>query len=272
MINIINRNDNDPIGVAGNYSLMRYWSTEFMLNQFDKLVEMGVENIRIIDEMFLLSPKYYVPLCEGLIERGYGDKLRMWAYSRVDTIKRPEVLDLVRKAGIKWLGIGIESGDRNVRLEVSKGKFQEVDIKTVVEKVEESGINVMANYIFGLPTDTMETMNKTLDLSLELATLGWNGYSAMPLPGSKLYKDALLSGQELPKKYTEYSFHSYDTKPIPNGNLASEEILRFRDEAYIKYHTSPKFLKKVELKYGRESVENILENTKIKLKRKILGD
>jgi len=272
MINIINRNDNDPIGVAGNYSLMRYWSTEFMLKQFDKLIGMGVENIRIIDEMFLLNPKYYVPLCEGLIEKGYGDKLRMWAYSRVDTIKRPEVLDLVRKSGIKWLGIGIESGDRNVRLEVSKGKFQEVDIKTVVGKVEESGISVMANYIFGLPTDSMETMNKTLDLSLELATLGWNGYSAMPLPGSKLYKDALLAGKDLPKKYTEYSFHSYDTKPVPNENLTSEEILGFRDDAYIRYHTSPKFLKKIEAKYGKDAVENILENTKIKLKRKILGD
>ncbi len=74
MINILNRNDNNPVGVAGNYSLMRYWSPEFVLKQFDKLIEMGVYNVRIIDEMFLLNPKYYVPLCEGLIERGYGDE------------------------------------------------------------------------------------------------------------------------------------------------------------------------------------------------------
>jgi anaerobic magnesium-protoporphyrin IX monomethyl ester cyclase len=272
MINIINRNDNDPIGVAGNYSMMRYWSTEFVLKQFDKLVEMGVYNVRIIDEMFLLNPKYYIPLCEGLVERGYGDKLRMWAYSRVDTIKRPGILSLLKDAGIKWLGIGIESGDHKVRLEVSKGKFEEVDIKTIVNKVEEAGINVMGNYIFGLPSDSMETMQKTLDLSLELATLGWNGYSAMPLPGSKLYKDALLAGHDLPKNYTEYSFHSYDTKPVPNENLTSEEILRFRDEAYTKYHTSTKFLDKVRSKYGQSAVDNILENTKIKLKRKHLGD
>jgi radical SAM superfamily enzyme YgiQ (UPF0313 family) len=272
MINIINRNDNDPIGVAGNYSMMRYWSTEFVLKQFDKLVEMGVYNVRIIDEMFLLNPKYYIPLCEGLIERGYGDRLRMWAYSRVDTIKRPGILGLLKDAGIKWLGIGIESGDHKVRLEVSKGKFEEVDIKTIVSKVEDAGINVMGNYIFGLPSDTMETMQKTLDLSLELATLGWNGYSAMPLPGSKLYRDALLAGHDLPKKYTEYSFHSYDTNPVPNENLTSEQILRFRDEAYTQYHTSTKFLDKIRSKYGQPAVDNIIENTRIKLKRKYLGD
>jgi anaerobic magnesium-protoporphyrin IX monomethyl ester cyclase len=272
MINILNRNDNDQIGVAGNYSLMRYWSTEFVLKQFDKLIEMNVYNIRIIDEMFLLNPKYYIPLCEGLIKRGYGEHLRMWAYSRVDTIKRPDILKLIKDAGIKWLGIGIESGERSVRLEVSKGKFEEVDIKSVVQKVEESGINVMANYIFGLPTDTMETMVKTLELSMELATLGWNGYSAMPLPGSKLYKDALLAGYKLPQNYTEYSFHSYDTNPVPTDKLTSSEILKFRDESYIKYHTSPKFLEKIKSKYGQVAVDNILYNTKIKLKRKILGD
>ena len=272
MINILNRNDSAEIGVAGNYSLMRYWSPEFVLKQFDKLIEMGVENVRIIDEMFLLRPNYYVPLCEGLIERGYGEKLRMWAYSRVDTIRRPGILKLIREAGIRWLGIGIESGDRNVRLEVSKGRFQDVDINKIVQQVEDADINVMANYIYGLPSDTYESMNKTLDLSIDLATLGWNGYAAMPLPGSQLYKDAIESKCDLPKDYVGYSFHSYTTKPIPTDTLSSEEILKFRDDAYIKYHRSEKFLQKIKDKYGQEAVDNILENTKIKLKRKILGD
>ena len=62
MINIINRDDNDEIGVAGNYNKMRFWSPEFIINEFDKLVEMGVETIRIADEMFLLNPKYYMNL------------------------------------------------------------------------------------------------------------------------------------------------------------------------------------------------------------------
>ena len=251
---------------------MRYWSTDFVLKQFDKLVEMGVYNIRIIDEMFLLNRKYYQPLCEGLIERGYGDKLIMWAYSRVDTIRRPEILSLVRKAGIRWLGIGIESGDRDVRLEVSKGKFKDVDIKKVVRKVEEAGINVMANYIFGLPTDTYKSMRKTQDLALDLATLGWNGYPAMPLPGSQIYKDAVDAGWELPSDYEGYSFHAYNTVPVPTDNLTSGEILKFRDEAYLEYHKSEKFLSKVKQKYGQEAVDNILKNCEIKIKRKLIEE
>jgi len=272
MINILNRNDNDPIGVAGNYSMMRYWSPEFVLKQFDKLVEMGVKNIRIIDEMFLLNPKYYLPVCEGLIERGYGKDLRMWAYSRIDTIRRPDVLKIVRESGIRWLGLGIESGDRNVRLEVSKGKFQDVDIHEVVRQVEEADINVGANFIFGLPTDTVESMEKTLELAIDLAPAMANFYASMALPGSQLYKDAIERGAELPEDYAGYSWHSYNTLPLSTNNLTAAEILKFRDEAYNKFHTSPKFLAKIRNKFGDIAADNIVENTKIKLKRKLLGD
>ena len=41
--------------------------------------------------MFLLNPKYYKPLFEMLAVRNKDDILRMWAYSRVDTIKRNEI-------------------------------------------------------------------------------------------------------------------------------------------------------------------------------------
>ena len=197
MINILNRDDNDEVGVASNYSKMRFWSTDFIIKEFDKLIDMGVKTIRIVDEMFLLNPKYYIPLCEQLAERNKDDSLRIWSYSRIDTVKRPEILQLVRKAGIKWLALGIESGDKSVRLEVDKGKFEDVDVQKVIQKVHEADINVMANYIFGLPGDTKETVKKTFELSLKLCTAGWNTYGAMALPcllyTSPSPRDGLLS-------------------------------------------------------------------------------
>ena len=272
MINIVNRNDNERIGVAGNYNKMRYWSTDFIINEFDKLIKMGVKTIRIVDEMFLLNPKYYIPLCEKLAERNLEDDLRMWAYSRVDTIRRPGILNLVRKAGIKWLALGIESGDKQVRLEVSKGKFEDVNIHEVIKNVHDADIEVMANYMFGLTSDTKSTMKKTLDLSLSLCTSGWNAYAAMALPGSQLYKEAVEKKYKLPDDYTGYSFHAYNTQPLPTEALTPEEVLRYRDESFTKYHTYEPFLKRVESKFGKVAVENIKKMTTVKLKRQILGD
>ena len=272
MINILNRDDKEEIGVAGNYNKMRFWSPEFIINEFDKLIELGVKTIRIADEMFLLNKKYYLPLVKLLAERNKSDDLRIWAYSRVDTIRKPEVLKLIRAAGIKWLCLGIESADKNIRLEVSKGRFEDVDITKVVNQVHDADIGIIANYLFGLTGDTMETMQKTLDLSLEMNTIAWNAYAVMPLPGSKVYKDAVEAGFKLPEDYAGYSFHAYTTQPLPTNELTPEQILKFRDDAYLKYHTNPKFLEKVKKTYGDIAVNNILENTKVKLKRKILGD
>ena len=270
MINILNRDDEDEIGVAGNYSLMRYWSPEFIIKEFDKLVELGVYTIKITDEMFLLNRKYYVPLCEMLRDRGYGKFLRMWAYSRVDTVRRPDLLKLVREAGIKWLALGIESGDKTVRLEVSKGKFEDVDINKVIQQVHDVDIEVMANYIFGLPGDTKESMQKTLDLSKELCTFGWNAYAAMALPGSKLYKEAINNNIPLPDSYEGYSFHGYETLPLPTATLTAAEVLAFRDKAFEEYHLYPPFLEKIQNKFGKTAVDNILDMLKVKLKRKIV--
>ena len=153
-----------------------------------------------------------------------------------------EILKLVRSAGIKWLALGIESGDKSVRLEVDKGKFEDVDVKKVIERVHESDINVMANYIYGLPGDTRETIEKTYKLSLELCTAGWNTYGAMALPGSLLYKNAIEKGIKLPETYEGYSFHAYETLPLPTEKLTAKEIITLRDEAFDRYHNHKPFL------------------------------
>jgi radical SAM superfamily enzyme YgiQ (UPF0313 family) len=271
MINIVNRSDNDEIGVSSNYKGMRFWSTEFNLKQFDILADMGVKTIRIVDEMFLLYKKHYDPLCTELAKRAYAKDLKMWSYSRIDTVTDPDLLKTVRAAGIQWLALGIESGDKRVRLEVSKGKFEDVDIKRVIKQVHEADIEVMGNYIVGLPGDNHESMEMTYQLSEELNTSGWNMYAAMALPGSQLYKTASENGYKLPDSYTGFSFHSVDTLPIPTDSLTPAEILKFRDEAFLRYHTNSSFLSRIENKYGSAAVDSIKEMTKIKLTRDILN-
>jgi len=271
MINILNRNDNDNIGVAGNYAKMRFWSPELIIGEFDKLITMGVHTVRISDEMFLLNKRYFVPLCELLRDRGYGKQLNMWAYSRIDTIRDETHLKLLKDAGINWLALGIESADKNVRMEVTKGKFQDVDIQNVVGMIERNGIEVIANYLFGLPGDTYLTMQRTLDLSLDLCTMAWNGYAAMALPGSGLYRTAREKGYQLPDNYSGYSFYAYDTLPLPTEELSPSDILEFRDQAFMSYHTHPPFLEKIRQRFGPVAVKNIEELTTVKLRRRLLG-
>ena len=130
----------------------------------------------------------------------------------------------------------------------------------------------MANYIYGLPGDDVDSINETFDLSLELCTSGWNTYTAIPLPGSQLYSEAKNKGQKLPSSYEAYSFHSYHTEPMPTEKLSGADLLKLRDKAFIDYHTAPKFLERIENKFGVIAKENIINMTQIKLKRKLIEE
>ncbi|HLD69232.1 MAG TPA: hypothetical protein VJA17_00545 [Candidatus Omnitrophota bacterium] len=153
---------------------------------------------------------------------------------------------------------------------MTKGKFEDVDIRGIVKKIRDHGINVAANYIFGLPEDNLETMQGTLDLALEMNTEMANFYSAMAYPGSPLYGIAKKEGWKLPSTYVGFSQHSYDTQPLPTKYLSAEQVLEFRDKAWMTYHTGPKFLALLKEKFGQVAADETLKSTQIKLKRKIL--
>lgn len=269
MINIVNRVDND-LNIASSHSPnMRFWSPSFMLNEFEKLANLGLEHIRISDEMFFLNQRYFEPLLEGLIDRGMN--LKMWSYTRIDTV-REKYLELFKNAGINWLAVGIEAGNREVRREVSKGTFQLDDISSVVNLIQKHGIGVAANYIFGFPDDTFDTMQQTLDLALELNTEMANLYPCQALPGSPLHVKAKAEGMVLPDTYQGYGFLSYEATPMATKYLSAADVVRFRDDAWNKYHSNPAFLNLIENRFGSEAKLGIQNLAKVKLMRRILGD
>jgi radical SAM superfamily enzyme YgiQ (UPF0313 family) len=247
----------------------RYWSPEHVVGQIDLLVHRhGVRNIKIADEMFVLNRKHVLGICERLIERKYD--LNIWAYARVDTIK-DGMLDQLRAAGFTWLALGIEAGSERVRANVDK-QFHQDEVFEVVEKIRAAGINVIGNYIFGLPDDDLDTMQATLDLAVELNCEFANFYSAMAYPGSPLYAQAVRDGVPLPKQWTGYSQHSRDCLPLPTNHVTAAEVLHFRDEAFQRYYTNPRYLEMAEKRFGAAMVEHIRRMTERRLQRDLLRD
>jgi len=267
MINIINRVDNNDDVNAAHSKGMRFWSVDWVSREFKKLADLGVETIRISDEMFFLNKKYYKPILENIVENDY--KFNMWAYSRVDTVRR-DALELFKKAGVNWLALGIEAGNQLVRQEVSKGSFKEVNIKDICKEISDYDVNIISNYIFGFPEDNMETMQQTLDLALELNTETANFYPCQALPGSPLYTMAKMKNLDLPTEYSEFGFLTYDSKPMGTKFLSSRQVLEFRDKAWTKYFTDKNYLDLVEKKFGINQKNNVIEMAKIKLSRKLI--
>ena len=254
------------LGYRADKNSYRRWNPLRIVNDLEMLaVDYGIRNVKIADEMFILSRQHVAEICSLLIKKRLG--LNIWAYSRVDTLDHALLPDL-KAAGFNWLAFGIEAANAHVREDVQKGYRQEKIYETL-RAVREAGIQVIANYIFGLPEDTFESMQETLDLAMELNCEFGNFYSTMAYPGSDLFVRASKEGWELPATWSGYSQHSVDSHPLRTKYLTSREVLRFRDEAFMKYHMSVRYLAMIERTFGALARREIEEMTRYQIVRNL---
>jgi anaerobic magnesium-protoporphyrin IX monomethyl ester cyclase len=255
------------LGLKETANSYRYWSPKLVGDELEKLARMGVRNIKIADEMFVLNKKHVMAICDEIIARGLD--FNIWAYARIDTVKEG-MLPRLKEAGFNWLAFGIEAANSRVQADVDK-RFDEEDVYDTVAKVKAAGIHIIGNFIFGLPEDDLASMQETLEMALNLNCEFANLYSAMAYPGSPLYNAALAQSWELPERWSGYSQHSVDSKPLRTKYLSSGEVLTFRDEAFQRYFSAPEYLNMVRARFGQETVDHIRQMTTHKLARQTVA-
>ena len=258
------------INVFQHANRYRRFPTDFIVDQIEYLyTEFGIRNLKIADEMFLLNSHHYLPIAEGLIARGLGNVLNVWAYARVDTVDKHHLVTL-RSAGFKWLALGIESGSAEVRDGADK-RLRTDDIIGTVRLIQNAGIAVIGNFMFGLRDDTVETMQQTLDLAIRCEPEFANFYSVMAYPGSKLYAEAIEKGWTLPNTWRGFSQHNDDCRPLDTAHVDAATVLRFRDEAFRTFYTNSSYLNRIRVQFGTSACDSISDMLRYKLTRKLLG-
>lgn len=255
---------NVPYGGAG----VRYRSAEAVAAELQQLAERyGVYRVKLCDELFVLKWQHYLGVARAVRARGL--ELHAWAYARVDTLDVAALREL-RAAGVRWLALGIESAAQNVRAAVAK-QFR-AEIREAVTMIREAGIWVMGNFIFGLPEDTLESMEATLELALDLQCEFVNFYCATAYPGTALYEQARRAGARLPPAWHAYAQHAYEFVPLRTRYVSARDVLAFRDGAFMRYMTDARYLAHVERTFGSAARAHVAALAEQRLQRQLLEE
>ena len=89
----------------------------------------------------------------------------------------------------------------------------------------------------------------------------------MAYPGSPLYQQAIDRGWQLPHSWSGYSQHSVDTLPLPTRHVPAGDVLRFRDDAFHRYFSNPRYLDLVRATFGEATVAHVKQMTSHRLER-----
>jgi radical SAM superfamily enzyme YgiQ (UPF0313 family) len=209
---------------------LRKRSVESVLRE----IEYDIKQFEIRDfffwaETFVVDKEYVSKLCSAMIERGIN--ISWTSNSRVDTVDGL-LLRLMAKAGCWMISYGIESGSQKILDETGKGTRVEQAYEAV-RYAKEAGIKTVGHFILGLPGETKESVEHTINyakrLGLDLAQF----YCSVPFPGSRLYDNALEEGWI---KNSDFSHFKQDYSLMELPTVSSQVVNQYRALAYRKFY------------------------------------
>ncbi|MZP29449.1 radical SAM protein [Heliobacterium undosum] len=124
------------------------------------------------------------------------------AMGRADLMTREALIEL-KEAGLHSIKYGVESGDPKVLDEIGK----RMQLKKVIEMVaftREIGIKAHLTFTIGLPSDTAESIEGTIDLACRLDAESLQFSIATPFPGTKMYEIYERKGWLITKNWADY--------------------------------------------------------------------
>ena len=192
----------------------------------------GVRDFFFWAETFVVDRQHVAELCQAMLHAKLD--IAWTCNSRIDIVDA-ELLKLMARAGCWMISYGIESADQKVLDTVRKGTRVE-QAAVAVGLARAAGIKTAGHFIFGLPGDTEEAMKKTLELARSLKLDVAQFYSAVPVPGSLLYEQAIEKGWIDKMNYAGFSQNS-SVMRLPG--LSPETVNRCRAAAYRQFYLNP---------------------------------
>lgn len=183
------------------------------------------EEIYFYDDIFTLNKGWLEKFAE-IYPSEIGLKFK--ALVHPETVDE-EVVLLLKKAGCYYVDIGIEAGSERIRMDVLNRKISDKSIINACELLKKAGIKFCTLNIFGTPGETLEDMNKTIELNLKIKPDGAIGSIMYPFPETGIYKYCLNKGfiTEEEKAMIYEGYGSYKEPPIIKNGIPSSVVYRY---------------------------------------------
>jgi anaerobic magnesium-protoporphyrin IX monomethyl ester cyclase len=189
------------------------------------------------DPVFSINRKHTVALCNLLIEKNI--KVDFLVETHLKNLDN-ELMDLLKKAGLKLVYVGVESKHTDVLANINRATITQDDQYETIKKLEEKDIFVKSMFMIGNPEDNEDKIKETIDYSVELKNTLAQFSVFTPYPGTPVFKsfEDIVTAQKF-EDYNQYNLvfkHKY---------LDTQKVSKLKSLAYSRFYlriNSTKFL------------------------------
>jgi len=220
-----------------NISTFSHFRKRSVKNIGDELEEIDQKynSVMIVDDNFFSDSKRIHKIMDHIIEKQLSIDFVIEG-TRVDSADI-ELYRKMKKAGVKQLFFGIESGNQDV-LDFYNKNISTDQIKKAVKLASRMGFLTTGNFILGAPIETKQHIKNTMkfacSLPLDVVLFNPLGY----VHGSDLWKEAVDNG----KIGTDEEYQIIADSRRGLGNFTSQELDAFCNEAFKRFYGRPTYM------------------------------
>lgn len=205
------------------YRNVRFHSNEYVIKEIEDIKECGYSGIYFMDDIFTLR--------KNLLELKPYLKQIYWQCQ----IRSDEKIENIQKLGkmhCNRVSIGLESGSQKI-LDIINKKVDIRGFDKIIKECRSWGIKIHPYIILGLPGETHETVQETIDLlrRIEPSSVGISIF--VPYPGTYIYNHI----EQFDIKIEDYDYRKWNFRGgnggynciVSTSGLTREDILEYRD-------------------------------------------
>lgn len=166
---------------------VRFRSVNNVINEikhWNKLI--GAKKFVFRDPVFSINRKYTVSLCKEILKQEL--KIEFLVETHLNNLDN-ELIDLLFKAGLRLIYIGIESSDSNILKDNKRFTVEKDSQYQLIKKLEDKGIMVKSMFMLANPEDNEKTTLNTIRYSNLLPHKLVQFSVFTPYPGTPAFKE-----------------------------------------------------------------------------------
>jgi radical SAM superfamily enzyme YgiQ (UPF0313 family) len=222
-------------------------SVENVIAEWRWLVEdLGATEIGVTDDIWNLDRQRAKDLCRALIDNHLNRVPWITIHGMKVNNTDQELFDLMKAAGCKRVGFGVENGDDwMLRHVIKKGQTVNM-VRQAFRWAKSAKLQTMGFFIYGMPGETEESMEKTTQLAMELDPDLAHFLMAAPFPGTEMWEVLEKHGQVFSHNMDWSQLAIQDDKAhFAFGSLDKETVERKWHEAHRRFYLRPKRIARI---------------------------